>query len=153
MDSEEARFRAAIPKSMKAVHAFAQYLQRKGLEVIVHEAEVRPSFEQRQMYGDAWDVKARRGTLNWLRFEVKGREIPFTGRHDFPYPSIMAERVSKPTRMDWYVTVSQDLQYAGIVEGARRDEWTTATIFDRTKGYHNEVYLVPLRLVHFVRLT
>ena len=139
---------------MEAVNTFADYLRRLGFEVEVHQVTVRPRFEEREQYGDSEDLKARRPHAErWMRFEVKGRQIAFTNRYDFPYPTIVADRANKKTPpADWYVSLSKDMQHAAIMDGARIGEWRVGTIFDRTKGYTCPVYLCPTALASFVKL-
>jgi hypothetical protein len=154
MKTEEERFRDAVPKSMPAVNAFANYLNRRGTDTIVNQVTVRPRFDERDAHGDTEDIKARRPGGDWLRIEVKGRLLNFTGRHDFPYPSIIADRTNKKSApADWYVTISKNMEWAAIMDGAQIDRWQRGTVYDRTKGYECPVYFCPLGLVRFVRIS
>ena len=153
VDAEELRFREAVPASMKAVNAFADYLRRKGLETVVNDAKARPDPSLRAQYGDAEDIKARYPDGPWRRFEVKGRTLLFTCRDDFPFDTLIADRASKTTaRADWYINVSKDLQYAAVMDGAQREQWQVSSIHDGTKGYGGMVYLCPKQLARFIRI-
>jgi hypothetical protein len=153
---EEQRFRAAVPASMVAVNAFADYLRRRRwTEVEVSAVTVRPRLEERGGYGDREDVRGVSPNGARRRFEIKGRTIVFTCRDDFPFPTVWVESVSKRNEWaDWYVTVSKDLQYAALTEGAHHDQWKVETV--RLFGYggyfHKPLYACPVELMQFIKI-
>jgi hypothetical protein len=88
-----------------AVHAFgAEYMER-------------PTFEQRGAYKDDGDLFVR-----WdhdspvLRYEVKWRNLNFTGPHDYPHPTIFVDEVenmnTKGVRPDVYIITNKDVTHA-----------------------------------------
>jgi hypothetical protein len=153
MTTEEERFRKAVPFSMKAVNAFADYLRRKGYETQINQVTVRPRFEDRDQYGDKEDLKARRGDNPWKRFEIKGLGVAFTSKDDWPFRSVFVDRATKTSeRADWYISLSRDLCYSAIVDGVTHERWIVQQVNDTKKGYAYQVYSCPIELARFVRI-
>jgi hypothetical protein len=155
---EERLFRANYAKSFNAVWAVARRIHRQGeLEVRISPFHLRPTFAEREAYGDAGDILVRRmGRDDWERVEVKGRSLDFTCLDDFPYPSFFLERVNHLEKFDpayAYFMANRALTRAAVVMGSTRPKWIgPTTFFDRTYGREANAYECPAELALWVSL-
>ncbi len=67
----------------------AGYFERRGLHVIRQVLRVRPDIADADAYTDDADMY-----VEGKRIEVKSRRLHFTCRGDYPYDTVMVERVN-----------------------------------------------------------
>ena len=154
--NEESRFRSEVGKSWTAVWVVARHIHALGgCAVVVLPLQLRPSFDDREGFGDVADLLVKKSGGKWKRAEVKGRKIPFTSAEDYPYATIFVDRSSKAdaTTPDVYFIVNDKLTYAARIDSATKDKWIgPKTYSDRTKGYDLTVYECPKDCARFFRL-
>lgn len=150
--SEEQRFRSAVPKSWKAVWRVAEHYQLRGYSVTLPGYQMRDRFEEREGFGDDADLLVGD---RW-RFEIKWREVDFTCADDFPYPSVLVDRVEKADKVkdtvSAYISVNKAMTHVAIIDPATREKWGARKRFDHVKRYPLDVYECPKHLVRFEKL-
>lgn len=143
--SEEQRFRGAVSRSRDTVLHVAKHLQPHGT-VTLPQSKMRPTFADREGYGDEFDLQFDRGSLDRdiKDIEVKERGLTFTCAGDFPYETVFVDRVTKADKANvTYVSLSHDLNYCLIVYPQSRERWTKSVRWDSVKHYQLEVYECP----------
>lgn len=151
---DDARFEQEYPLSNRAVNAVAVHLRLSGNDVVIIAAA---DFVPRQYYRDnGGDLLVRRcgSRGDFHVVEVKGRTFAFTGQDDFPFPSIIIDRVKQQDAIvALYVTVNSALTVGAFVSGKTRALWQVRNIPDHRRGYGpNPQLLCPTGLAKFVRL-
>jgi len=153
--NEEARFRAAVPKSWRAVFKVAEFIHRAGgRSIYIPPLVVREEFDQREGCGDYEDIRVGVNGKE-IRVEVKWRTLAFTGFHDYPYPTVLIDRMEKigADHADYYFIANRDLTHACRISGETRKHWIgPVKRKDRDKGYEFDGIECPLDHVHFVKL-
>ena len=144
LDKIDPSFVNDLENSKEAVDKVARLLCNRGYSVITHATFVRPDSESREEYSDGGDL----GLVQ--RVEVKRRpKIPFTGKHDFPYKTLIVD-----VKHSWdnarpkpymYIICNADLTHCLIVEGATRKHWKIVT--RKSRGRDREHYECPLEYV------
>lgn len=153
--NEEARFRSELAQSWEAVFAVARYIHGLGeWEIHIGPYRVRPSYEQRDGYGDEQDLAVRKFGA-WRRIEVKWRRsLEFTCRDDFPFPVVFVDRAPKAEKgvPDSYFICNHALTHAAIIHSSTREHWIKRYCHDPTKGYGGDVYECSIAHAKFVSL-
>jgi hypothetical protein len=154
---QEARIVAAFRDAWEYVYPVAEYAHRLGGRIVqINPLVVRPSRDEREGYGDDFDLRVfKLGDMGWKRYEVKGKtKISFTCAADFPYSTIYLDRTEKADKclVDGFFIVSKDKQCAAFVSSATRPEWREVTDYDHDKGYPFTAYECPKAMATFIRI-
>lgn len=119
---------------------------KAGLIVQVPSLEIRPTHSEIDCFTDHGDIFVWRHLGDKLRFECKSRNLSFTGRHDYPFPTAFVDRVntwkrktrSKPAAI---LLVSR-VTGAILALGAwTEDRWVIEEKDDSVRGYRRSYYL------------
>jgi hypothetical protein len=92
--SEELRFRNEVAASWDRVFAVARFFNEQGYEVGIPGQRMRPTFEQRNSYGDDSDLWYCSPSAQ-VGVEVKGRNLAFTSLDTYQYPTVFVDRIQK----------------------------------------------------------
>jgi hypothetical protein len=150
---DDARFEREYKESNNAVAAVAEHLEESGNQVrIIAE----PDFVPRDKYLDrCGDILSRRSgsTTEFKPVEVKGRLLTFTCREDFPYPTIIVDRVKESGLAALYVSVNKAMTVAAFVRASTKEHWLKRDIADTRRGYPPiPMFLCPIQYAEFVSL-
>lgn len=155
-DQDEEPFRQALLDSEKAVEAVRVDMVMRGRDVYKPPLVIRPEFKDRAEYRDDGDLILDVESDKPKKVNVKWRHIVFTGRRDFPHPTLNIDSVREDRPLsDVYISVNEALTHAAaIATESTRDkwieEWTDPAENRHTKRYR--VYRCPIELVRFYRL-
>lgn len=152
-EEDDARFEREYGSSNVAVDAVARHLIACGNEVRILAA---PEFVPRDRYRDrCGDLLARR-LAGWGSFkpvEVKWRTFSFTCCDDFPFPTIIIDRVKGTGLASLYVSVDVTLTFGAFVPANTQVHWLIESVPDFKRGYGpNPQRLCPVQFARFVRL-
>jgi hypothetical protein len=154
---QEARIVGAFRNAWEFVYPVAEYAHRLGGRIVqINPMVVRPSRDEREGYGDDFDLRVfKLGDMDWKRLEVKGKtKLSFTCAADFPYSTILLDRTDKTDKclVDGLFIVSMDRRYAAYVPASTREHWREVTVYDNDKGYPFVGYACPKELATFMRI-
>ena len=132
--------------SQESVEAFARYLQRRKLDVIIPPTVETPSYEERMDYMDECDI--------WVKYpvEVKQRKhLSFPrGPKDWPKKwdgvNVMAVHAweHKDPKPLFVATLDKTMENAVIVHQRTREHWSIFRQTDGRDGRSQNVYRCPL---------
>ncbi len=145
--AEDKRFRAAILTSWDKVWTGARHLYRRGAAVRIAPCIIRPTFDDRDEYGDSANFE-----YHWVRVEVKSRGLDFP---PFKYKTIFVDRVGKieNTPATLYVSLNKQSTHIALVPLNSRDHWVgPTTVFDRKKRYPVVVFEAPIKVVRLMQI-
>ncbi len=113
---------------------------------------IRPTFDDRDGYGDSADFEYSFDLVHWARVEVKSRGLDFP---PFKYKTIFVDRVGKiedaPAHL--YVSLNKQATHIALVPLNSRDSWRgPTTVFDRKKRYPVVVFEAPINVVRFMQI-
>ena len=131
---EDRSWRGRVRKSWKITKRLADHFLAQGYGVILKRPRIAPSFEEREGYGDEYDLQLV------TNYEVKGRTFNFTCREDCPEQTLFLDRVEKADKnkdvVHFYATVSDNKEYCAILDAnATRHLWTKRRVWDN-KAQH-----------------
>jgi hypothetical protein len=151
---EETRFREAVVRQWAAVFRVAQYLHAKGNCLVqINPLRIRPSFEQRNGYGDDADILLKMvDKERWWKIEVKWKQLEFIDQ--YPFPTVFLDRIDKSdsAQPDGYYIVNKPMTHAVSVMARTRSSWSPVTTMDTKKGYEFSCYQCPVELTKIVVL-
>jgi hypothetical protein len=120
-----------------------------GLHAEMPPHEDRPHSDVRMEYADSGDM--------WVcgRVEHKIRELHFTNRADFPYPTVIIDEQYKiDDKSDLplaYVIENKQGTCAAVIYGWQRDLWRLERKWDRRAGRYGTFYTIDKRYVRFCK--
>jgi hypothetical protein len=154
--SQHAKFLDRLRGSKRGQWAFAYWLSSQGYWVTIPPLREAPTAAEHRNYRDNGDVFAWEEGGPRLRIEVKTLGVTFTGRRDWPYREVFVASVDSVRRaigdVFAWVSVSDDLGAAAIVEERTSDEWYIRTCPVSNTGNVESNFACPLDLVKFVKL-
>jgi hypothetical protein len=147
---DHAGFLKDFRSSITAVNTFAAILRTKGVQVWLPPTQVTPDFESRMEYADSGDMMIH------LRAEHKVRNLKFTCREDFPYPTlIIDEKYKVDSKADSpllaYFIQSEDGQCVACVYGHTKHRWQVEPVYDKLQGRTCHNYTIPIQFVRFCK--
>lgn len=122
-----------------------------GLFVQVNPLTFRSDVSRRHDYKDEIDVFAMpaAGSLP-VPLEVKSRNLKFTSRDDYRYPTVFVDTRSgwdrKAVKPKAVVVVSQQTGAALVVPAKTQKDWHVVAKHDHVRGINDEWYECPLAL-------
>lgn len=136
--------------SQRAVEKFAATLRNKNVSVWLPPTQMRPDVESRMDYADGGDMMIQ------LRAEHKVRNIQFTGKSDFPFPTLIIDEKYKvdakaSAPLFAYFIESSDGQCVACVYGHSKHRWQVDEVFDKAQGRKCVNYVVPIEFVRFCK--
>lgn len=150
MNAQHERFLARLAASRQAVFAVAKMQMMKGRTVEIPPVKFAPTAADAERFVDAGDlfITVRR------RVEVKHLGVNFTGAEDWPFNGeILVSNVAAVDRANGdvfaYVSVSNDLRCAAIVEGSTREFWYPVEKTAKNTGNLERYYACPISFVKF----
>lgn len=149
LDDIDPTFVDDLESSQEAVRLVGQYLAALGRMIIIPPTFTRPDPSQSGAYADAGDLWV--GQL----WEVKHRQLDFTGRADYPHPDtivdvVQAHEKKRPTPA-YYMIVNRAMTRGLVIDvRATKAKWVPRQTFCR--GRTRELYYCPLELLHEVTL-
>ena len=146
-ERDDPTFLADLRASQHSVALVERWLLARGLTVVRPPLYARADVAERRAYRDQGDL----GIVH--RVEVKHRRFPFTGRADFPHPSVLVDSCylydhAQPKPYAYVIVNQEQTRGLLIYTQATRAAWTRDTIYDNVKRRAREVYLCPLNKVH-----
>lgn len=147
----ETTFLNNLAQSVPVTFRVAAWLQRdQGMDVRVLPVAVRPDAAQRLEFGDDGDIELI------LRVEVKKRGLHFTGRGDYPYPTVIVDeayKVDRAGRRFWaYYIVNETETAVCMVPAASRKFWELRPRFDSKEGEQRMFYECPVEHCRFFEM-
>lgn len=147
LDDTDPLFPEDLAASNEHVWKVARWFQSVGIAAAVQPIRLRPTPEERGEYGDNGDL------LIVQRVEVKQRRFDWSGRGDFPYPTIIVDvchswdrAFPKPYA---YVITNESVTQAIIVLGSTAGAWKRESRFDGRIGRMRDFYECPLEHAQF----
>lgn len=153
----ETAFKAAVEGSRPSIEAVANYLKRQGFKVEIPEIVVRDKLENRHKFEDNGDLFYWKDGVK-LRVEIKHHKTmpDFTGYGDHKYNTVLIGRkhlIQKNIHLvHRYVSVSQNLRYATVVNPDTRHQWRLEEKFKHNWGTMEWDYYCPVLLSKIIRL-
>lgn len=147
MDSDEAFLRdKAI--SRRKENDWAVKIRERGFRVWLPPERIRPDSTVRADYSDDGDLMMQG------RIEHKVRDLMFTCREDYPYPTIIVDecRIEDAKSSDpviAYVIENRDGTCAAVVYGWTRSRWERISRWDQHRNRQRDFYVVDKSLVRF----
>lgn len=147
---DDQEFLAQWNRSHGAVFDVAMWLRAEfGMNVRVTVPELRPDASVRHAYADSGDIECIK------RIEVKHRTITFTGRADYPFPTVFVAEKYTLDRMDLrtveaFVILSADKAHAAIVSARTRKFWVAESRADGRDGKQRTFIACPVEHVVFM---
>jgi hypothetical protein len=151
MVKPDADFLADFLKSTRAVDRFAAAIRRANVSVWLPPTEIRPDVASRMEYADGGDLMLQ------LRAEHKVRNLAFTGRADFPFPTLIIDEKykvdakAKQSPLFAYFIESRDGQCVACVYGHTKPRWLIQDTYDKKQGRTCTNYVVPIEYVRFCK--
>lgn len=119
-----------------------------------------PTASDWEKHSDGGDLFVRMAPIDdWLRTEVKHRQLDFTDRDSFKYPDMMVCSKHSFDRADpkpyAYVMLNKAMTHAAIISTESLEFWTVKEYGDKNfgNGYKQLKYMCPKERIHFVELT
>jgi hypothetical protein len=150
LDVVDPTFVSDLNRSKEAVWRASRWLSDQGFHVVVAPTIVRPDPSVRDEYGDDGDIQIVQ------RVEIKRRPgIHFTGRDDFPYPSIIVDVAHAWDRAHpkpyAYMIFNDDMTHCCIVKGDTSKHWSRTSKFAR--GREREYLECPIEFCRFKKVS
>lgn len=143
----DTQFLADLESSRDHVWRFASIQKAAGVDIVINPATTRPDAAVRGDYADDGDMELR------IRVEHKVRNIDFTSREDFPYPTLIVAEVYSIERQKGkpfvYVIESRSGSHAAVVYSRSMHKWSKVRRWDAAQGRECEFYEAPLEVVRF----
>lgn len=151
LDITDPTFVDDLRDSQIAVDVVARHLSGLGYPVHVNPVQVRPDPSVRAEYADKGDL-----VISQV-IEVKHRkELSFTGKADFPYPSIIVDVCHTFDRARpkpyAYVILNKPMTVAFVIRSATRARWFKTEKFDRHANRTRSFYECPIEHVEIMRI-
>lgn len=144
---DELAFAAQLARGRRGEFAIASALLPTGRWLRVNSLNFRETFADRHDFHDETDLEIEGGH----RIEIKSRSFKFTGPDDYPYPTAFVgavrrwrERQIPPCAV---VLLSEVTSRAVVVAVSTRDQWVIERRRDSHRGFVEESYAVPRRLL------
>lgn len=149
MDSD-VDFLRDLSISRQKVNAWADRLRTRGVQVWLPPERTRPDSSVRAQFSDGGDLMLQG------RIEHKVRDLMFTGRHDYPYETVIVDecRIEDDKAGDpvlAYVIVNRDETCAAVVYGWTKPKWARMSRWDAHRNRQREFYVVSKELVRFCK--
>lgn len=146
----DTQFLADLSSSRDSVWRFAAIQKAAGVDIVINPATTRPDATVRGDHADGGDMELR------IRVEHKVRNIDFTSREDFPYPTLIVAEVYSIERQNGkpfvYVIESRSGSHAAVVHSRSMPRWSKVRRWDAAQGRECEFYEAPLESVRFCPL-
>lgn len=153
--TQHERFLERLRASKRGVFAVAYWLHGFGYTVEIAANGEAPTASDHQNFVDHGDLFITRDSRR-RRIEVKTVGFTFTGRADWPFNEVFVSNVATVDRsgdeVAVWITVSNDLAAAAIIDSETRAVWNVRTILARNTGNEERNYAAPLYAVKFVPL-
>ena len=156
MTNEECRFRSEVGESWAAVWAIARHIHALGgCSIAVPPLQLRPSFDEREGYGDDADLLIKTANGDWKRAEVKRRKLSFTSAEDYPYATLFVDRSTKADKAspDTYFILNEGMTHAARIDASTRPMWFVTTKYDRVKRHELTIYECQKALARFFKIS
>jgi hypothetical protein len=147
-------------ESKDTVWFAARWLSDADFTIRIPPTRVRPSVAQMAEYSDKGDLfisKPSRWSGEEKRIEVKKRDLSFTGKHDFPFNTIIVDVKHKIDKADpkphLYLAFNSTLTCCCITKGDTHESWATAKRWDERKGRLRTFYECPINLCTFKKVS
>lgn len=129
----------------------AKILSELGMHVAVPPLVIRPDESEMADYADA-------GDLNIIqRAEVKHRMIQFTGRHDYPFQTVIVDVCHAWDKANpkpyLYLIFNRDASSYLVIHGNTSRHWRRVQRNDKGKNRVREFYECPIEYCHFAGST
>jgi hypothetical protein len=153
VSDQHRRFQQRLIASRHAMFVFAEWQHKLGYSVEVPRLRVAPTAAEHADYSDDGDVFV----IVRQRFEVKGLDVTFSGRHDWPFGNrIFVDTVRKVDRAQGeviaYVSVSADFRALAIIPGDTSQHWYPVKVRNSLTGNIDDTYACPIEHCLFEQL-
>jgi hypothetical protein len=148
MSDQHARFLERVKASAHAVFVIGRLQHLNGWTVEIPGVRLAPTAKDAPMFVDKGDLFLVKRT----RLDVKHRDIDFTGREDFPYPTMFVSNVAAVDRahdVEAYITVSRDFSCRAIITKETRPHWIKVDCLASNTGNIETNYACPIEHVIF----
>jgi hypothetical protein len=150
MVKQVADFVADFRASISAVERFAYTLRRLNVSVWMPPSDLGPDHGTRMEYADSGDLMIQ------LRAEHKVRNLNFTSREDFPFPTIIIDEKYKVDAkaslpLFAYFIQSANSNCVAVIYGHTKHRWTTQESWDPKQSRTCTYYVVPIQFVRFCK--
>lgn len=135
-----------LDDSQRHVAAVVDWMTKKRYKVKALPQTVSPDYESRYEHQDSGDIELR------CRVEVKGRNINFSGREDYPFATVFIDELYKiPSVYELfaYAICSADGGCIAMVYNWTREHWLEREKFDRVAGRSAIFMEIPKEYVAF----
>ena len=137
-----------IETSRLKVNTWAERMRSRGVQVWLPPERIRPTAAQRADYADDGDLMVQG------RIEHKVRDLMFTCREDYPYPTVIVDecRIEDAKAGDpviAYVIENRDSTCAAVVYGWTKPSWQRMSRWDSHRNRQREFYVIEKRMVRF----
>lgn len=160
MTENHEKFLSLLEGSAASVWRVAYWLWGKGYEVRIMPVSKAPTAADWKQHSDSGDLFVRMAPIDdWMRTEVKHRQLNFTNREDFKMPDMFVCSKHSYDRANpkpyAYVVLNKAMTHAAIIATETCDHWTTREVADSNfkNGYRQVKYCCPTEKIHFIELT
>lgn len=134
---------------LRTGYQFAEYVARRMREreiaVRVTPMEIRDDIEDRHRFADEHDLTV--GRHRKIRIDVKSRNLAFTSRADYPYPTALVDTLpgwrAKTFKPAAIVLVSQITRAMVVVPRSTEARWTVRRRTDHVRSIDDRFLEVP----------
>jgi hypothetical protein len=138
--------------SQKAVWIAAQLLVDCGETIMMRPLSIRPDIKDMSKYADQGDIFILREG-GWRAVEVKHRTLEFTGKDDYPFPTVIVNNRHIWDRADpkpfAHIIFNKDLSVLCLVMSETSDQWKLVEKMDYAKNRMRTFYVCPKELCGF----
>jgi hypothetical protein len=125
-------------ESHGTVSKVCAWLRRIGVEAFLRPPSLRPTEAERWEFSDDGDI-AIVEDCQIKRVEVKTRNLEFSTRETYPYPTVFIDETYHVDRLDHipllaYVIVSRDRMHCCVIPAHTKDQWGKVTVHDASQG-------------------